>query len=55
MPVSEPKIKLYCTCNLPEMIDDMMLYENNTCKIKWYHKMCVKYDNEIEWKCSDCL
>ena len=58
MPVSEPKInkiKLYCTCNLPEMIDDMILCGSNTCKIKWFHKSCVNYENEIEWKCSNCL
>ena len=33
MSVSEGKIniiKLYCTCNIPEMIDGMILCENNT-------------------------
>ena len=57
MPVSESKInkiKLYCICNLPEMIDDMILCEHNTCKVKWYRKMCVNYDIEIEWKCFNC-
>jgi hypothetical protein len=58
MPSKEEKssvIKLYCTCKMPDIIDNMVKCDNKFCKIKWYHKSCSGCNVHTgKWLCRSC-
>ena len=47
------KIKLFCSCQMPESVDSNMV-ECEKC-LRWYHFKCVGIvDNPKSWSCSNC-
>ncbi|KAG1652267.1 hypothetical protein GQR58_026433 [Nymphon striatum] len=57
MPCNDPKnikIKLYCTCKMPDIIDDMIQCVRKQCG-KWFHKKCTANPTIVDnWLCSFC-
>ena len=57
MPCNDPrkiKNKLYCTCKMPDIIDDMIQCERKQCG-KWFHKKCTSNPTIVDnWLCSFC-
>ena len=48
-------MKLFCTCNMPEEYDSMMI-QSNICQ-KWYHCSCVCIKQSkipLFWRCYKC-
>lgn len=54
------KIKTFCSCEMPEFVDNLVYCGNRTCK-KWYHHKCVGIKKNIRksldnwsWECTKC-
>ena len=48
------KIPIWCSCNMPECIDNMICCDNRKCKT-WFHRKCLTLDSEAyEWQCPSC-
>ena len=60
MPCNQPKtvrVKVYCTCELPEFVDNMIKCDNYRCKVKCFHKKCVNnypLVQGVKWLCHYC-
>ena len=57
MPTNDPKcntINLYCSCRLPDVIDNLIRCSNQKCKIKWYHNQCVQLGVDDNFLCKMC-
>ena len=48
------QISIWCSCNMPECIDNMICCDNMKCKT-WFHRKCLTLDSEAnEWQCPSC-
>ncbi|XP_051814464.1 uncharacterized protein LOC127537003 [Acanthochromis polyacanthus] len=54
----ETAAKVWCLCQGPESLDDMVACDNENCKIQWFHYRCVGLrkapSTSEEWFCPDC-
>ena len=48
------KIPIWCICNMPDCIDNMICCDYRKCRT-WFHRKCLNIDSQRnEWQCPSC-
>ena len=52
----DDRSQTYCYCGEPEDHDDMIMCDDENCKIVWYHLVCLKMKRvpKGKWLCPNC-